>query len=234
MHDRFQDLLDADSHFRARINRFLGRNGKNFLELSVHRRDVGIRQIDFVDDRYDREALFVREMHVRDGLRLHALCGIDDEQRTFAGRERARDFIGEIDVPRRVEQIEPVFLSRLARVPHRDRMRFNRDSALAFEIHRIEQLILLVALVDRAGALEQSIRKRCLAVIDMRDDAEIPGQLDRHKALHYAGASSVGQSGGPCLNRGHPEPHRRRGTSQLLERFRETFGANFGPGVTVF
>jgi hypothetical protein len=33
-------------------------------------------------------------------------------------------------------------------------------------------------------------------VIDMRDDAEIPGQLDRHKALHYAGASSVGQSSG--------------------------------------
>jgi hypothetical protein len=31
-------------------------------------------------------------------------------------------------------------------------------------------------------------------VIDMRDDAEISGQLDRHKALHYAGASSVGQS----------------------------------------
>jgi pSer/pThr/pTyr-binding forkhead associated (FHA) protein len=30
----------------------------------------------------------------------------------------------------------------------------------------------------------------------MRDDAEIAGQLDRHKALHYAGAAMVGQSGG--------------------------------------
>ena len=75
-------------------------------------------------------------------------------------------------------------------------MRLDRDPALAFEVHRIEQLILLIALVDRAGAVEQSIRKRRLAVIDMRDDAEIPGQLDRHKAQHYAGASSVGQSGG--------------------------------------
>ena len=66
----------------------------------------------------------------------------------------------------------------------------------------IEQLVLFVAFVNCAGAVEQSIRERCLAVIDMRDDAEIPGQLDRHKALHYAGASSVGQSGGigvkPC------------------------------------
>src|SRR5438132_245506 len=35
----------------------------------------------------------------------------------------------------------------------------------------------------------------------MRDDAEIPGQLDRHKALHYAGASSVGQSSGMKVER---------------------------------
>src|SRR2546430_7900315 len=75
-------------------------------------------------------------------------------------------------------------------------MRLDRDAALTFEIHRIEELILFIAFVDRAGALEQSIRERRFPVIDMRDDAEIPGQLDRHKALHYAGASSVGQSTG--------------------------------------
>src|SRR5205085_3088986 len=66
-----------------------------------------------------------------------------------------------------------------------------------FQVHRIEQLILLVALVDRAGAIEQSIGERGLAVIDMRDDAEVSGQLDRHKALHYAGAAGVGQSEWP-------------------------------------
>ena len=73
-------------------------------------------------------------------------------------------------------------------------MRLDRDPALAFQIHRIEQLILLLALVDRARALEQSIRQRRLAVIDMRDDAEIAGQLDRHEAAHYAGAAKEGQS----------------------------------------
>ena len=49
--------------------------------------------------------------------------------------------------------------------------------------------------MDSARPIEQSIRQRCFAVIDMRDDAEIPGQLDRHKALHYAGGATVGQSG---------------------------------------
>src|SRR5664279_3780880 len=75
-------------------------------------------------------------------------------------------------------------------------MSLDRDPALAFQVHRVEQLILFVAFVNRARAVEQSIGQRGLAVIDMRDDAKISGQLDRHKALHYAGASSVGQSEG--------------------------------------
>ena len=87
MHDGFENFFDADPHLGAGINRFLRRDGENFLELFVHRRDVGIRQIDLVDDRYDREALFVREMHVRDRLRLDALRGIDNEQRAFTRRQ---------------------------------------------------------------------------------------------------------------------------------------------------
>jgi len=130
-------------------------------------------------------------------LRFHTLRRIDDEQRAFASRQRPRNFVGEIDMSRRVEKVEPVFLPIPGGITHRHRMGLDRDAALAFEVHRIEELILLVALVDCARAVEQSIRKRRLSVIDMRDDAEISGQLDRHKALHYAGASSVGQSEAP-------------------------------------
>ena len=61
-------------------------------------------------------------------------------------------------------------------------MRFDRDPAFAFEIHGIEQLILLIALVNCARALEQTIRQCGLAVIDVRDDAKVAGQLDRHEA----------------------------------------------------
>src|SRR4051794_2505629 len=73
-------------------------------------------------------------------------------------------------------------------------MGLDGDATLALEVHRIEELILFVAFVDRARAFEQPIRECCLPVIDMRDDAEISGQLDRHKAVHYAGAGRVGQS----------------------------------------
>jgi hypothetical protein len=47
--------------------------------------------------------------------------------------------------------------------------------------------------MDRARPVEQSIGERGLAMIDMRDDAEVSGQLDRHKARHYAGVHRVGQ-----------------------------------------
>ena len=53
-------------------------------------------------------------------------------------------------------------------------MGLDRDPPLPLQIHRIEQLILLFAFIDRAGAFEQTIRQGGLAVIDMRDDAKIP------------------------------------------------------------
>ena len=73
-------------------------------------------------------------------------------------------------------------------------MCFDRDSPFAFQIHGIEQLILFLALMDRAGPLEQSIRQGGLSVIDVRDDAEIARVLDSHEARNYAGARKVAQA----------------------------------------
>ena len=95
------------------MNSFLGGNSENFLQLSIDRGNVGIRQIDLVDHRHDGKALFVGEVNVRHRLRFHTLRSIDDQQGAFAGCERTRNFVGEIDMPRRIEQIQPVFFARL-------------------------------------------------------------------------------------------------------------------------
>jgi hypothetical protein len=52
-------------------------------------------------------------------------------------------------------------------------MRLDCDPALAFKIHRIEQLILPLSLLNSPRPFKQSIRQRCFAVIDVRDDAEV-------------------------------------------------------------
>jgi hypothetical protein len=49
--------------------------------------DIGVWQVDFVDDRNEFEALLLREMDIGDSLGLHALGGIDDQQCPLAGCE---------------------------------------------------------------------------------------------------------------------------------------------------
>ena len=82
----------------------------------------------------------------------------------------------------RIEQVQPISFTRLTRVTHRDRVCFDCDPSLAFQVHRVEKLVLLVPLVNGSGAFEQPIRQCCFAVIDMRDDAEVARELNRHES----------------------------------------------------
>ena len=83
-------------------------------------RYIGVGQVDLVDDRDDREPLLDREMHIGDRLRLHALRRVHDHERAFARREAARNFIGEIHMARRIEQVQPICLPVFRLVVHRD------------------------------------------------------------------------------------------------------------------
>ena len=119
------------------------------------------------------EVLLHRQVHVGHGLRLDALRGINDEQRAFARAQAARDLVGEIHVPGRVDQVQLVGLAVLGLVKHRDRVRLDGDAALLLQVHRIEQLVLHLARRDGAGPVQQPVGKRRLPMINMGDDAEI-------------------------------------------------------------
>jgi hypothetical protein len=54
-------------------------------------------------------------MRVGNGLRFDALRGIDNQERAFARRESARNFVGEIDVAGRVDEVENVALTIFVR-----------------------------------------------------------------------------------------------------------------------
>ena len=59
-------------------------------------------------------------------------------------------------------------------------MRLDRDTALTFQVHRIEHLLLLVAVGDRIGYFQKTIRERGLPMVDMGDDTEVTDILDGH------------------------------------------------------
>src|SRR6266480_8028484 len=99
---------------------------------------------------------------------------------------------------RSVEQVQSIALAGFARVTHRHGMRLDCDSPLPFQVHGIKKLILLFPLLDRARALKQPIRQRRFAVIDVRDDAEVTRELNRHgSGTMRARASAVNREPTP-------------------------------------
>ncbi len=176
LHNRFEGFIDADALLRARKDRVLGRETDSLLNLMLGARDIGARQINLVDDGNDFEPVVERHIDVREGLRLDALARIDHQQRALARGETARNLIGKIDMPGSINKIQDVGLAVFRGVAEPDRARLDGDAALALEVHRIEELFLELALRERAGALQQPIGQRRLAVIDMRDNRKISNE----------------------------------------------------------
>ncbi len=183
MHDRFQHVRHAETAFRADGQGVVGGNRQHVFDLLFDVLRLRGGQIDLVDHRNDREIVPRREERVGDGLRFDALARVDHEQRAFAGGKRARNFVGEIDVAGRVDQIQLVLVAVLRGVVQANALGLDGDAALALEVHRVEHLRLHLALAERAGKLQQAVGQRGLAVVDVRDDAEIPDVLGIHGLL---------------------------------------------------
>ena len=143
---------------------------------------VGLRKVDLVRDGDDLELVVEREVGVRERLRLDALRGVDEQERALAGLKRARDLVREVDVPGGVDQVQLV-----ASPEDAHRLRLDRDPALAFELHRVEDLLAHLPLGDRVGQLEDAIGERRLAMVDVRDDREVADPFLLHSP------SSIGQ-----------------------------------------
>ena len=154
---------------------------------------LGLRagQIDLVDDGDDLEVAVDGEVRVGQRLRLDALRRIHQQQRAFARGQRPSDLVREVHVARRVDQVQDVLLAVLRLVVQADRVRLDRDAALALEVHGVEDLGLHLAGLQRAGEFEEAVGQRGLAVVDVRDDREVPNVL-RIQAIHYDRARATG------------------------------------------
>ena len=182
--DRLEDVVDAGPVLGRGEDDLLARDGQDVLELVDDRVGVGRRQVDLVEDRDEREVLAQGEMDVGQRLGLDALGRVDDEDRALAGLQAVADLVGEVDVARRVDEVEAVgqAVARLVLEAHRARL--DRDPLLALEVHRIEDLAHHLARLDRVGQLQQPVGERGLAVIDVGDDREVAQAVlgDGHEA----------------------------------------------------
>ena len=175
--DPRQDLLQPHAGLGARQHRVMGVQADDILDLGACFLSVGRGQVHLVQDRQNLDAELDRRVAVGDRLRLDALRGIDHQQRSLTGRKRPADLVAEVDVPRGVDQVQVVLLAIRGDVFQRRGLRLDRDATLALEVHRVQHLRLHLAVGQAAAALDQAIRERRLAVVDMRDDGKVADML---------------------------------------------------------
>ncbi len=183
LYQRFQKLGHALAGLGADEQRIMRFDADDLLDLLNHLVRVGGRQVDLVDHRHYRQALLERGVAVRDALRLDSLRGVDDQQRAFASRQGARDFVGEIDVSRRVDEIELVAGAVLRLVLQGDALRLDGDAPFALQVHRIEHLRLHFARLQAAAQLDEAVSQCRFAVVDVSDDGKVADVLHRGGGL---------------------------------------------------
>ena len=82
---------------------------------------------------------------------------------------------------RRVDQVQVVDDAVFGLVGKRCRLRLDRDAALFFQIHRIEHLLAHFAIGQPSTTMDEPIRERRFAVVDVRDDGKIAYVLHSKK-----------------------------------------------------
>ena len=173
VHEALEQVLHAGAGLGRDERAVVHRDRERLLDLVLAAGDVGAREVDLVERGDDLEARLEGEDRVRDRLCLDALRGVDEQDRGLARGHRAGDLVGEVDVPGRVEEVEQVRLPVARLVAHRNGVGLDRDAALLLQVHRVEELVVERPRVDGLRELHDAVRERRLAVVDVRDDAEV-------------------------------------------------------------
>ena len=173
VHDRLEHLFHALAGLGGDLQRIMRIESDHILDLLAYAIGLRRRQVDLVQDRHHLVIVVERLIDIGECLRLDALRRVDHEQRPFAGRQRTVDLIGEVDMARRVDQVQLIELPVLGAIVEAHGLRLDGDAALPLDIHGIEHLLLHLPRRKSAAELDQPVCQRRLAVIDMGDDGEV-------------------------------------------------------------
>ena len=134
---------------------------------------LGAGQVDLVQAGDELQARLDRQVGVGQRLGLDALGGVHHQQGSLARGQGARDLVGEVHVPGRVDELQLVGLAVAGGVEDPHGPGLDGDPALALEVHGVEQLGAHRPRIDRVGELEDPVGQRRLAVVDVGDDREV-------------------------------------------------------------
>ena len=112
-------------------------------------------------------------------LRHGALGRVHQQHSAVRHLQHALDLAAKVRVARRVDHVDLDVL-----VLDRDVLRQNRDAALALLVVGVKHALLyLLVLTEGVRRLQHLVNQRRLAVVDVRDDCDIPDVLLEHVYL---------------------------------------------------
>ena len=136
------------------------------------------------------------QIGVGQGLGLNALRGVHDEHRPLTGGQGAGYLIVEVHMARGVDEVQGVGAAVLRLVVQTDGPGLDGDATLPLQVHVVQQLALHLPGGDGVALLQQPVRQRGLAVVDMGNDAEISDvalfchiRIFLHRPVHARPAS---------------------------------------------
>ena len=123
------------------------------------------------------------QIYIGQGLGLHALGGIHHQDSAVAGSEASGNFIIKVHVSGGINQIQDIFIAILRLVDGPDRLGLDGYAPLPLQIHVVQDLVLHLPAGEKSRHLDDTVRQRGFAVVDMGDDTEISyfGLVCRHE-----------------------------------------------------
>ena len=183
-----------------------------------HGLGAGALAVDLVDHDHDGEAGV--DGVAQDEARLgHGALGCVDKQQGAVGHAQdALDLAAKVGVTRGVDDVDLHAL-----VLDRDVLGEDGDAALALLVVGVEHALLdLLVLAEGVGGPEHLVHERGLAVVDVRDDSDVPDVLLTHGSLSplFSRPTSAGGSVfspyGTLQQRGHLSGRRGVGPRETI------------------
>ena len=173
LNDGLEHVGNVETRLGGDLHGVRSIDSDDLFDLLLYPIGLGAREIDLVQNRKDLEIVFERKIHVSEGLSLNALRGIDHQDRALTGSQGTRNLISEVDVPGGIDHVQDILLPIPRLVTHAHGLSLDRDSALALDVHGVENLVAHLALRESSRNLDEAVGERAFAVIDMGDDGEI-------------------------------------------------------------
>ena len=135
LHHAFQHFANIDAHLGAHARGIHAGQTDDILHLFGGGIRVSTGQVNLIQDGHNFQVVVNGQVAVGQRLGFHALAGIHHQDGTLTGRQAAADFVLKVNVARRVDQVELVFLAVIGVVVHGNGAGFDGNAALAFQLH---------------------------------------------------------------------------------------------------